>query len=89
MKKHKSKFDIHPVKLKKNPLLALPTSHGLENNPGKVRNGKTREGEKLLSDEMKKKMAEKWMSLVEPVTGHSTYEDMRAAINNELGRTFA
>ena len=89
MKKHKSKFDLHEMKLKRNALAGLPPRHGIDNNPGKVRQGKTREGERLLSDEMKTKMAEKWKSLVEPVTGHSTYEEMRAAINNELGRTFA
>ena len=89
MKNHKSKFDLHHLKLGRNALLGLPTSHGIGDNPGRVRKGKTREGERLLSDEMKTKMAEKWKSLVEPVTGHSTYEEMRAAINNELGRTFA
>ena len=88
MKKHKDKFDSHQIKAARNEALGLPRYHGIETNDGRVRNGQPGDGKRLLSEEMCQKMDTKWRLMIQPVTGHGSYEEMRAAINEELGRSF-
>ena len=88
MKKHKHKFDSHQIKIARNEALGLPRYYGVHTHEGRVRNGRLGDGNRLLSEEMHQKMDAKWRAMMQPVTGHSSYEEMRAAINEELGRSF-
>ena len=67
--------------------MGLPRDSGMKDNNGRVRKGQTKEGIKLLSEDMNQKMDAKWKSFVEPVVGYSSYAEMRRAVNKELGRT--
>ena len=87
MKKHHTKFDSHPVKSAVNETLGLPRDRGIDNCKGRVRSGQTKESEKFLSKEMSEKMDAKWKTLVEPVVGYGSYDEMRRAVNVELGRS--
>ena len=87
MKKHKSKFDAHRIKAARNEAMGLPRDSGINGNVGRIRKGQTKEGIKLLSENMNQKMDAKWKSFVQPVVGYSSYAEMRRAVNKELGRT--
>ena len=67
----------------------LPSEEGASDYFRKIRNGEMNEGARVLNEETKRKMQEKWRSLIEPVTGYENYEEMRRRINTELGRSFA
>lgn len=88
MKSYKEKFDDHTYKLCRNEAMGLAKDAGLKNNPGKVRSGNTNDGRKLLSPRVLAKLNQRWTELIEPVTGYSSYKDMRDGINKELGRCF-
>ena len=68
--------------------MGLPKDAGIKNNPGKVRNGKVNEAHRVLSPHVLAKVHKKWTELMEPVSGYTTYEDMRDGINKEQGRNF-
>ena len=86
MKKHHTKFDSHHVKIALNEALGVPRDRGIGNCKGRVRSGQTKESAKFLSKETREKMDAKWKTLVEPVVGYGSYEEMRRAVNAELGR---
>ena len=88
MKEHKDKFDSHQMKAVRNEALGLPRYYGIKTHPGKVRSGRLGDGKRLLSEEAHQKMDAKWRVIIQPVTGHGSYEEMRAAINEKLGRSF-
>ena len=66
--------------------MGLPRDRGIKQHEGRIRKGKAKEGNKLLSDAMNEKMDAKWKSFVQPVIGYSSYAEMRAGINKELER---
>lgn len=89
MKKNKTKFDAHFLKLKRNEGCGLDKNAGLsEDNEGLVRSGKVGANKAELTDEYKEKLEKRWDDVCKPVVGFDTYEEMRAAVNKELGRPF-
>lgn len=90
MKQHATKFDSRNYKLARNEAAGLPREAGLisSNYAGKVRNGKVNESKEALSAKNLKTLKKLWDDIIKPVTGFDTYEEMRASVNKELGRTF-
>ena len=88
MKKHASKFDEHPLKLSRNESVGLPRNAGLQGNCGKVRSGDVHSSKSVLPEYVHTKLHQKWIEVVAPKTGYSTYEALRAGINKEVGRSF-
>lgn len=89
MKKHKDKFDSGFVKQMTSTMLGIEPIQGLEESASKVRKGVSGEGKKEISPEQLRALDARWKELVQPVCGYATYEEMRAEINKELGRSFA
>jgi Sulfotransferase domain len=92
MRSHASKFDEHFTKLHRNAACGLPppspprtTSESSGNGIGtigagggsKIRLGRVGSSHSLLSDDVKRSIQQKWDEIVAPVTGCSTYEDLR------------
>jgi len=90
MKQHSVKFDSRNYKLIRNELAGLLKNAGLDTNEnaGKVRNGRVNESKEAFSAETLKKLDKLWDDTIKPVTGFNCYEEMRSAINRELGREF-
>jgi len=89
MKKHQHKFDEHLLKLGRNEAIGLPKTAGLCNkSTSKVRNGNVHDGKRFLSAKSIAAIEAKWRSLFAPMCDYVSYEEMRAGINKELGRTF-
>lgn len=85
MKANGSKYDEHHLKLWRNEACGLPKDAGLSST--KVRGGGS--GPKPQpSPAIKCILDEKWESIVFSATGYACYEDLRAGINKELGRSF-
>jgi hypothetical protein len=53
-----------------------------------VRHGKLGSNRQELSPQMREAILQKWREVILPATGFETYEEMRASINQELGRPF-
>ena len=81
MKQNGEKFDQKLLKQSRNRALGLPASAGM--NKTKIRSGTTTEGLKMLSAELHSQMQQKWDTIVAPVTGCSTYQELRAAWKTE------
>ena len=77
MKKHSDKFDQKTIKKHLNINSGLDESVGVGHS--KIRTGSTTEGQKMLSPETRRKIQEKWEEVVTPVTGFSSYAEMRDA----------
>ena len=77
MKKHSDKFDQKTIKKHLNNQCGLGESAGKGHS--KIRSGTTIEGPKMLSAEIRRKIQEKWEEVVTPVTGYSTYAEMKDA----------
>ena len=89
MKKHQWKFDDHSLKLVRNEAVGLPKMAGLSNkSSAKVRNGNVHDGKRILSQKSLAGIEARWQSLFAPICNYANYEEMRAGINKELGRTF-
>ena len=88
MSQHRTQFDMHPFKFARNEAMGLPRDNGTKGKDGRIRKGATRDGVQSLSEEMNEKMRMKWKELAEPITGYGSYEEMRAAVNKEFGRSF-
>ena len=80
MKQNGDKFDQKLLK-QSNKSLGLAANAGM--NKTKIRTGTTTEGRKMLSVELHILIQQKWDAIVAPVTGCSTYEELRAAWNIE------
>ena len=80
MKQNGDKFDQKLLKQSRNRALGLAANAGM--NKTKIRTGTTTEGSKMLSVELHCQMQQKWDAIVAPVTGCSTYEELRAAWNS-------
>ena len=88
MKKHKTKYDNHTMKQRAREVFGFVPIKDKSDAFGRIRKGVMNEGARSLSEEMQQKILSKWKLLAEPVTGYRSYEEMRAGINNELGRCF-
>lgn len=89
MKQYPSKYDEHHLKLVRNEAAGLAKYAGsTTDNAGRVRNGNTNEGEKVISSEKLEQIEEYWRETVTSITGYKTYEELRNGINKELNREF-
>ena len=92
MKAHASQFDVLALKLSRNTVLGLDKHTGVvgksPNASAKIREGQMNVSKKYLSPELLDGFDARWQSVMKPITGYDSYEDMRAGINQELGRTF-
>ena len=92
MKTHASQFSSHIIRQTRNVALGLDENAGVAgkcpNASAKVHEGKMNANEKHLSPKLLDELDAKWQSVMKPITGYDSYEDMRAGINQELGRTF-
>eukprot|EP00892_Ulva_mutabilis_P007732 jgi/Ulvmu1/5330/UM022_0124.1 len=77
-----SKYDDHPLKQNTNADAGLPQDAG--SNAGKVRSAPKAQ----LSEATLAALEQRWVELMEPVTGCASYEAFRAHTNAELGRPF-
>lgn len=75
MKEHESQFDEKLSKMTRNEACGLPKEAGMKK--GKISEGPDRRGDLDLSIEIKDAINRKWIDVVTPVTGCSTYEDLR------------
>ena len=76
MKQHSDKFDIKLLKQNSNAVFNLPEKAG--QGKSKIRTGTTTEGQTMMSTELLAEIQQKWEEIVTPVTGCTTYEDLRA-----------
>eukprot|EP00210_Caulerpa_lentillifera_P006176 g5901.t1 len=88
MKQHKDKFDTGFVKKLTKSELEITSEEEYKKSASKIRKGVIGEGKKEISPEQLKALDAKWKEVVEPICGYATYEEMRAGINKELGRSF-
>jgi hypothetical protein len=93
MKSHESKFDEHFTKLHRNAACGLPPPVVLATSsastrskngtfaPGgggsKIRQGGVDAAQNLLSEEVRRRIDQKWKEIVSPVTGCNTYDELR------------
>ena len=76
MKQHSDKFDQKFLKQNSNAVFNLPEMAG--QGKSKIYTGTTTEGQRMLSTELLAEIQQKWKEIVTPVTGCTTYEDLRA-----------
>ena len=76
MKQHSDKFDQKLLKQNTNAVFNLPEKAG--QGKSKIRVGTTTEGQRMMSTELLAEIQQKWEKTVTPVTGCTTYEDLRA-----------
>ena len=65
-------------------------AHGLPKDAGlptsQVRAGSSSEGQKALSEDIQREIQEKWETVVAPVTGCGTYQELRRAWKEEKSK---
>ena len=76
MRKHGPKFDDHLVRDARNAACGLPDS----GTTSKVRKGKSGEGSREVPPEVIAAWNRQWQGVVEPMTGHSSYAELRRAV---------
>jgi hypothetical protein len=80
MKAHESHFDERLSKLARNEACGLPLMAGMASS--KLNDGKVGTGQTVLSEHLKAKIQQKWKEVVEPVTGCTTYEELRQQLKD-------
>jgi hypothetical protein len=80
MKKHESHFDEKLSKLYRNEACFLPKDAGMQSS--KLVKGKIGDGEYQLGESVRQQIRDKWKEIVEPVTGCTTYEELREQFKN-------
>jgi Sulfotransferase domain len=81
MKEHSYMFDEKLTKLGRNEACGLPKDAGMQDT--KLNRGKAGTGKAKLSDELQQAIQQKWKDVVEPVTGCTTYNELRLALGRE------
>jgi len=77
MREHGTKFDDHPLLLKRNPVANLPLGAGST----KVRSGKVGSHKAMLDEAMHAHLDTVWRESVAPTTGHDSYASLRASLS--------
>lgn len=85
MNAHSSKFDEHIIKGLRNEPSGLAKDAGIQST--KVMDGKNSYRAEV-SASSKLLLDKQWESIVETETGYASYEELRAEVNKELGRSF-
>ena len=90
MLKHRSKFILEKSFRAMNELVGRDKDALIdETNDGcRVRNGRVNESKEAFSPETLQKIDKKWIEMAKSTVGFDSYDEMRAAINKELGRKF-
>lgn len=82
---HATKYDEHQLKNARNVVCGLDENAGLcEKSTGKIRGDDKSASEDRLSEETLSMLQAKWMDVVYPVTGCTTYDDLRKQLDEEL-----
>ena len=81
MKLHSDKFGLRLIQKHCNAQLGLSESSGTIKS--KIRTGTSTEGLKMLSAGIRGEIQKKWESVVTPVTGCATYQELREAWKKE------
>ncbi|MDE2924664.1 MAG: sulfotransferase domain-containing protein [Acidobacteriota bacterium] len=76
MREHGEKFDDHLVRNARNAACGLPAS----GTTSKVRKGKSGEGSREVPPEVIHVWNQEWKRIVEPATGHGSYEELRSTV---------
>ena len=84
MKQHEDHFNENIMKKKLNEACGLPKDAGVSSS--KVRAGSSSEGQKALSEDIQREIQEKWETVVAPVTGCGTYQELRRAWKEEKSK---
>ncbi len=77
MREHGSRFDDHLVRNARNAACGLPASGATS----KVRRGKSGEGGREVPQEVIQVWNQEWKRIVEPATGHGSYEALQRALH--------
>ena len=80
MRKHGSKFDDNLVRRTRNAACGLPA----DASSTKVRKGRVGDSKAELTPKVVEVWDREWKKVVEPATGHGSYEELRAAAANRL-----
>ena len=84
MKQHEDQFNDNIMKTLLNEACGLPNDAGMSSS--KVRAGSSSEGQKALSEDIQREIQEKWETVVAPVTGCGTYQELRRAWKEEKSK---
>lgn len=76
MRRHGSKFDDNLVRRTRNAACGLPA----DASSTKVRKGKVGDGKAELPPRVVEAWRQEWRNVVEPVTGHGSYAELRRAV---------
>ena len=79
MRKHGTKFDDHPLLIKRNPVAGLPVN-ALST---KVRSGKVGSHKAALDEGMHAHLDAVWRDAIAPTTGHDSYASLRAELTRK------
>ncbi len=80
MRRHGSKFDDNLVRRTRNAACGLPA----DASSTKVRKGRVGDSKAELTPKVVEVWDREWKKVVEPATGHGSYEELRAAAANRL-----
>ena len=84
MKQNVDKFDENVMKKLLNKACGLPKDAGMASS--KVRVGSSAEGRKVLPKDIQREIQEKWETVVAPVTGCATYQELHRAWKEEKSK---
>lgn len=87
MKAHPTKYDEHVLKHMRHEAVGLSKTDGADN--AKVREGGVGKNKAQLSEAARAAIQRQWEEVAKPLTGYASYDEMRRAINRQLGRPFA
>ncbi|PRW56116.1 sulfotransferase isoform A [Chlorella sorokiniana] len=90
MKQFPEKYDEHMLKAAMNVNMGRPPDAGMQRaeSGSKVREGRVGSNSKQLGEAARAAIHAKWQEVMAPVTGCSSYQEMRRSINRELRRPF-
>jgi len=85
MSKHKGHFDEKLSKLARNEACGLRPDAGM--SATKLNRGESGLGKEKLPEDVRKEISEKWVSVVTPVTGYGSYDELRRAVSKHVVKT--
>jgi len=81
MKENESHFDEKLSKLARNEACGLPKHAGMSKS--KLHTGKSFSSQPILLDELKSKIQQKWIEVVQPITKCATYDELRKKLTSK------
>ena len=90
MLKHRSKYILAKSFRAMNELVGRDKDAYIDetNDGSRVRTGRVNESKEVFSPETLQKLNEKWIEMSKSIMDFDNYDEMRASINKELGRSF-